>query len=234
MVRIKVRRRLQLACRHESEHASSIVAAVRSGEISPQRQVQTTWLQRHASASPARRRIPTGAARRRYRRDRCPPPQSLAVGAKHKTEPSDLPAGYNARHRATQTQSPNRKVRMLLSARTWTRESKLRRGRIAAPLLDMGSAPLDYSAYASQMYASWQVRGRSEPRYKGYSRAAARGRPKHIDECRRLNPVAFVGIENATEQTGRDRRRLRASEILPSRRARGWLGRMQRQQQPEE
>src|SRR5260370_7014147 len=110
----------------------------------------------------------------------------------------------------------------------------LRRGRIAAPLLDMGSAPLDYSAYASQMCASRQVPGRSEPRYKGYSRAAARGRPKHIDECRRLNPVAFVGIENATEQTGRDRRRRRASEILAWKRARGWPGGTRRRQQPEE
>src|ERR1700730_17931230 len=90
----------------------------------------------------------------------------------------------------------------------------LRRGRIAAPPLDMGSARSDYSAYASQRCESWQVQVRSEPRYKGYSRAAALGRPKHIDECRRLNPVAFVGIENATEQTGLDRTRGRASEIL--------------------
>src|SRR5260370_15757197 len=110
----------------------------------------------------------------------------------------------------------------------------LQRGRISAPPLDMGSAPLGYSAYASQMCASWQVPGRSEPRYKGYSRAAARGRPKHIDECRRLNPMAFVGIENATGQTGRDRRRRRASQILAWKKARGWPEGMQRQQQPEE
>src|ERR1700730_11822935 len=96
----------------------------------------------------------------------------------------------------------------------------LQRGRIAAPPLDTGSAPLDYSVYASQTCASWQVQDRSEPRYKGYSRAAARGRPKHIDECRRLNPVAFVGIENATEQTGRDRRPDPCSEILAGIRAR--------------
>src|SRR5207245_9956669 len=110
----------------------------------------------------------------------------------------------------------------------------LRRGRIAAPPLDRGSAPPDYSAYASPMCASRQVPGRSEPRYKGYSRAAVRGRPKHIDECRRLDPVAFAGIENATEQTGRDQRRSRASEILAWRRARGWLVGTRRQQQPEE
>src|SRR6266436_6418645 len=201
MVRIKVRRRLPPARRHASEPASSRVASIQSGGISLKQPAQMPRLQPHASGAPARRRIPTGAARRRYRRDRCPPPQSLTVGARHKPEPSALPAGYNARHRATQTQSPNRKLQMLLSARTWTRESMLRRGRIAAPLLDMGSAPLDYSAYASQMCASWQVPGRSEPRYKGYSRAAARGRPRHIDEGRRLNRAAFAGIEFATEQT---------------------------------
>src|SRR6267378_7828305 len=109
----------------------------------------------------------------------------------------------------------------------------LRRGRIAAPPLDRGSAPLDYSAYGSQMCASCQVQGRSEPLYKGYSRAVVCGRPKDIDECRRLNPVAFVGIENATEQTGRGRRRRRASEILAWIRARGWLGGRRPQQQPE-
>src|SRR6266404_5419009 len=207
MVRIKVRRRLQLACCHASEPASSRVAVVQSGGISLKQPAQMPGLQPHASGAPARRRIPTGAARRRYRRDRCPPPQSLTVGARHKPEPSALPAGYNARHRATQTQSPNRKLQMLLSGRMQTRESMLRRGRIAAPPLDMDSAPLDYSAYASQMCASWQVQNRSEPRHKGYSRAAACDRPKHIDECRRLDPVAFAGIENATEQTGRDRRR---------------------------
>src|SRR5882762_11580807 len=207
MVRIGVRRRLPPARRHASEPASSRVAEVRSGGISLKQPAQMPGLQPHASGAPARRRTPTGAARRRYRRDRCPPPQSLAAGARHKPEPSALPAGYNARHRATQTQSPNRKLQTLLSARMYTRESMLRRGRIAAPPLDMGLAPLDYSACASQMCASWQVPGLLEPRYKGYSRAAARGRPKHIDECRRLNPVAFVGIENATEQTGRDRRR---------------------------
>src|SRR6266850_2057148 len=207
MVHIEVRGRLQLARRRASEPASSRLAVVRSGEISPQRQVQMTWLQWHASVSKARLRRPRAAARRQYRRDRCLPPQSLAVGARHKPEPSAHPSGYNAGHRAAQTQSPNRKLRMLPSARMQTRESMLRRGRIAAPPLDRGSAPLDYSAYASQVCASWQVPGRSEPRYTGYSRAAARGRPKHIDECRRLNRVAFAGIENATEQTGRDRRR---------------------------
>src|SRR5260370_23757398 len=207
MERIGVQPRLPPARRCAHEHASNRVAAVRSGGISLKQPAQMPVLQPRASGAPARRRIPTGAARRQYRRDHCPPPQSLAVGARHKPEPSALPAGCHARRRATQTLSPNRKVRMLLLARTWTRESMLRRVRIAAPLLDMGSAPLDYSAYASQVCASWQVRGRSEPRYKGYSRAAARGRPKHIDECRRLNVVASAGIENATEQTGRDRRR---------------------------
>src|ERR1700680_4865174 len=202
MVHIEVRGRLQPARRRAFEPASSRVAAVRSGAISPQQPTQMPWLQRHASVSKARLQTPTAAARRQYRCDRCPPLRSPEVGARHTPEPSALPAGYNARHRATQTQSPNRKLQMLLSARMLTRESMLRRGRIAAPPLDMGSAPLDYSAYASQMCASWQVQGRSEPRYKGYSRAAARGRPKHIDECRRLNPVAFVGIENAIEQTG--------------------------------
>src|SRR6267142_1445548 len=206
MVRTGVRPRLPPALRRASEPASSKVAAIRSGVISPRQQAQMPWLRRHASASRARPRRPRAVERRQYRRDRCPPPQSLAVGARHKPEPSALPAGYNARHRATQTQSPNRKLQMLLSARMSTRESMLRRGRIAAPPLDMGSAPLDYSAYASQMCAGWQVPRRSEPRYMGYSRAAARGRPKHIDECRRLKPMAFVGIENATEQTGQDRR----------------------------
>src|SRR6266852_1470517 len=206
MERIGVRPRLPPARHRAFEHASSTVAAVRSGGISLRRPAQMPGLQPHASGAPMRRRIPTGAARQECRCDHCPPRPLPAAGSKHKPEPSALPAESNARRRATQTQSPNRKVRMLLSARTWTRESMLRRGRIAAPLLDMGSAPLDYSAYASQMCASWQVPGRSEPRYKGYSRAAARGRPKHIDECRRLNPVAFVGIEMAQNKQGGDER----------------------------
>src|SRR5438034_413999 len=42
---------------------------------------------------------------------------------------------------------------MLLSAQMWTRESMLPRGRIAAPPLDRGSAPPDYSAYGSPMCA---------------------------------------------------------------------------------
>src|SRR6267142_3573285 len=117
MVHIEVRGPLQLARRRASEPASSKVAAERSGGISPQQQAQMTRLQRHASLSKARLRTPTAAAHRQYRRDRCPPPQSLAVGARHKPEPSALPAGYDARHRATQTQSPNRKVQMLLLAR---------------------------------------------------------------------------------------------------------------------
>src|ERR1700682_6745260 len=138
MLRIGVRPRLPPARRRASEHAPSRVAAVQSGAISLKQPAQMTWLQRHASVSKARLRTPTAAARRQYRRNRCPPPQSLAVGARHKPEPSALPAGYNARHRATQTQSPNRKLQTLLSARLYTRESMLRRGRIAAPPLDMG------------------------------------------------------------------------------------------------
>src|SRR6202035_2977548 len=117
MAHIEVRGRLQLARRRASERASSRVAAARSGVISPQLQAQMTGLQRHASVSKARLRTPTAAARRQYRRDRCPPPQSLAVGARHKPKPSALPAGYNVRHRATQTRLLNRKLQMLLSAR---------------------------------------------------------------------------------------------------------------------
>src|SRR5258708_11831829 len=187
MVHIEVRGRWQLARRRVSEPASSRVAAARSGGISPQQQAQMKWLQRHASVSKARLRTPTAAARRQYRRDRCPPRQSLAVGARHKPEPSALPAGYNARHRATQTQSPNRKLQMLLSGRMQTRESMLRRGRIAAPPLNMGSAPLDYSAYASQMWASCTVPGRSEPRYQGHNQAAAHVQPQLIDQRGPLN-----------------------------------------------
>src|SRR6266446_3637943 len=117
MVQIEGRGRLQLGRRRAYESASSRAAAVRWGVISPQQQAQITGLQWHASVSKARLRTPTTAARRQYRRDRCPPPQSLAVGARHKPEPNALPAGYNARHRATQTQSRNRKLQMLLSGR---------------------------------------------------------------------------------------------------------------------
>src|SRR5580700_1862331 len=109
-----------------------------------------------------------------------------------------------------------------------------RRGRIAAPPADTGSAPLDYSGYASRMCAGQQTQGRSAPPRKGYSRAAARAHPKGSDEYRRLAQVAFAEIEFATQQTGQDRRRRRASEILAWRRARGWPGGTQRQQPPEE
>src|SRR5260370_20360357 len=104
MVRKEVRTRLQLARRRACEPASSKVAAVQSGGISLKQPAQMTKLQRHASGATARRRIPTGAARRQYRRDRYLPPQSLAVGARHKPEPSALPAVYNARYPAAQTQ----------------------------------------------------------------------------------------------------------------------------------
>src|SRR5260370_25453303 len=117
MVRIEVRPRLPPARHRACEPAASRVAAVQSEGVSLKQTAQTPGKQLHASGAPARRRISKGAARRQYRRDHCPPPQSLAVGAMHKPEPSALPAAYDVRHRATQTQSPNRKVRMLLSAR---------------------------------------------------------------------------------------------------------------------
>src|SRR6266849_7348367 len=110
----------------------------------------------------------------------------------------------------------------------------LRRGRIAAPPLDMGSAPLDYSAYASQMCASCQVQDRSEPRYKGYSRGAARGHPKHIDERHHLNPAPSVEMEDATEQPTRARRRRRGAGISAWRRTHEWPGGTRCQQPREE
>src|SRR5258707_13583157 len=100
--------------------------------------------------------------------------------------------------------------------------------------MDRELALPDYLANASRTYAIWQVQGRSEPRCKGYSRGAACDRPKHSDECRRLGPVAFAEIGNATGPTARDRRRGRASEILARRRVRGGPGGTRRQQQPGE
>src|SRR2546429_9990104 len=70
---IEVRGRLQPARRRAGEPASSRVAAVRSGAISPLHPAQMRWRQRQASVSQARPRAPTAAARRPYRSDRCPP-----------------------------------------------------------------------------------------------------------------------------------------------------------------
>src|SRR5260370_5927697 len=117
MVRIGVRPRLPPARRRAYEHASSKVAAVRPGGISLKQPAQMTRLQGHASASGARPPRPRAAARRQYRRDRCPPLQSLAVGARHKPEPNALLAHSDAIYRAKREQSPNRKLQMLLSAR---------------------------------------------------------------------------------------------------------------------
>src|SRR5260221_10499935 len=173
MVRIEVRGRLQLARRRAFEPASSRAAAVQSGATSPKQPAQMPGLQLNASGAPARRRIPTAAARRQYRRDRCPPPQSLAVGARHRPEPSALPAGYDARHRATQTQSPNRKLQMQLLAQRWTHASLLRRGRKAERPLDMGSVHPGCSACGSRVCATSErgvagnddIRVKAEPLY---------------------------------------------------------------------
>src|SRR2546430_11041991 len=137
MVRIGVRPRLPPARHRAYEHASSRVAAVQSGPISLKQPAEMPGLQPQASGAPARRRIPTAAARRQCRCDHCPPP-SPAAGSKHKPEPSALLAHYNAICRAKRERSPNRKLQMLLSAQRQTHESLLRRGRKAARLLDMG------------------------------------------------------------------------------------------------
>src|ERR1700692_4272854 len=205
MVRRGVRRGLPSAHRRACEHASSKVAAVRSAGISPQPPAQMPEPQPDASAVLARRKIPTAAALRRYRCDRCPPPQSRAVGSTHKPEPSALLRHYDAIYRAKREQSPNRKLQMLLSAQRQTHESQLRRGRKAEHPLDKGSAHPDCSACGFRVCATRRAQGRWERQYKGYSRAAARGHPKHIDECHHLNPAASEEMEDATEQPTRAR-----------------------------
>src|SRR5215469_2606294 len=163
-------------------------------------------LQPRASVLLARQRKPIGAGCPQYQCDRCPRLLSLAAGAKHKLKPSALPPDYNAEHLATRGQLPNRKLQMLLLVQRWTRESRLQRGRKTGLPLDMGLVDPDCSAYGSQVCAARRGQDRSERAYKGHGRVAAGGRPKRIDECHHLNPVASVGIEHATEQPARARR----------------------------
>src|SRR5438132_4605464 len=165
MVRIGVRPRLPPARRRAYEHASSRVAAVQSGPISLKQPAQMPGLQPQASGAPARRRIPTAAARRQCRCDHCPPP-SPAAGSKHKPEPSALLAHYNAICRAKRERSPNRKLQMLLSAQRQTHESLLRRGRKAARLLDMGWVHPGCSTCGSRVCVTRRAQGRWERRYK--------------------------------------------------------------------
>src|SRR2546422_1321082 len=120
MAHIEVRARPQPSRRRECEPASSRVAAVRSGGISPQQQAQMPWLQRNASVSGARLQRLKVAARRQYRRDRCPPPQSLAVGARHKPEPSAV----RSEEHTSELQSRLHLVcRLLLEKKKWTDEA---------------------------------------------------------------------------------------------------------------
>src|SRR6516164_2969992 len=200
MAHTGVRARPQPARHRAREPVSSRVAAAQSEGISLPQPAQMPRLQRHANISQARPLTPRAAARREYRRDRCLPPPLPAGGAKRKPKPSALRAGCPARHRAAQTQSRYRKLQRLLSVQVWTRESRLRRGRIAALPPDRDSAPPDYSAYAFRVCASWQGPGRPEREDKGYSRGAARGHPTRTDERHHLNPVGPAEKEHAIEQ----------------------------------
>src|SRR5208282_32083 len=116
MARIGVRPRLPSTLRRVYEYASSRVAAVQSGAISPQQPAQMPGLQAYASAVPAQRKTPTAAARLQYQCGRCPPLLSPAVGSRHMPEPSVLLAHYDTIYRAKREQSQNRKLQMLLSA----------------------------------------------------------------------------------------------------------------------
>src|ERR1700723_1894046 len=139
MGRIEVRPRLLPAQRRAYEHVSSRVAAAQSGGTSRQPPAQMPELQPYASAVLARRKIPATEARRQYRRDRCPPLPSPAVGSRHKPKPSAPLAHYYASYRAKRERLPTRKRQMLLSAQRQTHESRLPRGRKVERPLDMGS-----------------------------------------------------------------------------------------------
>src|SRR5260370_17508773 len=107
---------------------------------------------------------------------------------------------------------------MLLEARRQTHESLLRRERKAERPPDMGWVHPGCSACEYRLCATRRAQGRWERRYRGYSRGAARGHPKHIDERHHLNPAPSVEMEDATEQPTRDPRRPRGAGTPPPKR----------------
>src|SRR5437899_884924 len=146
--------RLPPAPRRECEPASSRGVRVRPAEISPLQLAQMPEPQRYASGAPVRQRTPAAATRQQYQCDRFPQLQWPTRGYRRTPEPSALPAGYNARHRATGKQSRVRKPQMLLSVQRWTHESRSLRGKKAALLLDMGSVDPGCSSCGFQGYAA--------------------------------------------------------------------------------
>ncbi len=160
MARTGVRPRLQPALSRECEPASSRAARVQPATISLLQLAQVRRPQSPAIGVLAQRRTPATIARQQYQCDRFLRPQWPIMDSRRTPEPGALPAEYNARHRATGKQLRTRKRQMLLSVQTWTPESRLRRGKKAVLLLDMGSVNPDCSRFGSPEYEvpSWQDR----------------------------------------------------------------------------
>src|SRR6267142_1163860 len=154
MARTGVRPRLLPAQRRECEPASSKGARVRSAAISPLQLAQVRRPQWPAIVALTQRRTAPTIARQQCQRDRFPPPQWPTMGSRRTPEPGALPAGYNARHRATRKQLRTRKPQMLLSVQRWTPESRLLRGKKAGLLLDMGSVDPGCSSCGFPEYAA--------------------------------------------------------------------------------
>src|SRR5438067_13927549 len=205
MARTGVRQQLPPAQRREHGPASSREAKVRPAEISLLSPAQARMPRSPAIGALLQRRTPPTTARQQCRCDRFPPPQWPTMGSRRTPEPGALPAGYNARYRATRKQSRTRKPQMLLSAQRWTPESRSLREKKAALLLDMGSVDPGYSACGSRVYATRRAQGRWERQYTGCSRASAGARPKHIDEYHHRRPGAAEEIQCATQQPRRAR-----------------------------
>ena len=113
---------------------------------------------------------------------------------------------YDARHRATEEQLPSRKHKCYFERknrfvnRGYGAEKKL------SARVDMGSgAPGIIQRAGFGCVQCERLQDRWELQYKGYSRAAARGHPRHIDERRHRSPAAFVETEVATPQPTRAR-----------------------------
>src|SRR5882762_5541058 len=154
MARTGVRPRLPPAQRRECEPASSRGAKVRPAAISLLSLAQVPRPQSSAIGALAQRRTPPTTARQQCQCDRFLPPQWPTMGSRRTPEPGALPAGYNARHRATRKQLRTRKPHMLLSVQRWTPELRLLRGKKAALLLDMGSVDPGCSSCGFPEYAA--------------------------------------------------------------------------------
>src|SRR5207248_4822320 len=102
------------------------------------------------------------------------------MGSMRTPEPGALPSGYNARHRATQTQLPTRTSQMLLSVQMWTPGSRLLREKKAPLLVDRESVDPGCSSCEFPGYAAPSQQDRWERQDRGYSRASAVAHPKHI------------------------------------------------------